>query len=197
MDLDNIKSSWNKPESVSATDLSMVKKIINGKAKTALERLITVETVLLILLLPLSIFIFIIDYLLHGIYEVSWFIKAGYVGFFLLGIFCQYYKRSLLKRVDIAHDNLTTCLKYILRYRLCIKIEIIIGTIFFFLLYIPFMYGWKDVMTEYQFEIYSRVNGVFIIFLMLLSFLFYKKVYYKQIKKIESAMKEIEQMENE
>jgi len=191
MDLDKIKNSWNELDISASTNENAIKNIMKSNAKTTLYRLITTETFLFFIIIPLLSVPYIVDYFLDGVYILPLFIKTAYILFCLTGLFWQGYKRRLLKQIDIANVGILDNRRFFLKYKLCIKYEIIVGTIFALLLYVAFVYSWKERMTDYIFEVYCWTNVVLCILILLLGIFLYKKVYYKQIKKIESSLNEI------
>lgn len=197
MDLDKIKNSWNKLDIPLSTDECAVMDIIKGKATTALMRLIATETLLLFIIIPCLSVPFLIDWILEGVYTLPFPIKAAYILFCMAALFWQAYKRILLKRIDIANVGILDNRKLFLKYKLCIKYEIIVGTILGSLLYFSIVYSWKGKMTDYQFELYCWINVILCTLTILICVLFYKRVYYKHIKKIESSLLEIDNMEKE
>lgn len=197
MDLDKIKESWNKPDIPVHTDEGKIRNIIHGKAKTALDRLVATETLLLFVAVPLIFVPSILDYFFGQLYTFPFFIKSAYIIFCVIGIFWQMYKRRLLKKIDIANTGIVSCHKYFLKYKLCIKSEIIAGSIIFLVLYTAFIYSWKEIMTPHLFQLYCWFNVVFVLVMLALLFYTYKKLYYKQIRKIEASLNEIGDMEKE
>jgi len=197
MDLDKIKREWNESGSCPMTDETTVKGIIRGKAKTALERLMSIETIGLYIMLPLIFVCFIIEYIMKNIYVFPVLLKTAYILFCIVGFFWQLYKCSLLKKTDIIHDNNVSCRHHFLKYRLCVKYEIIFGILAFIILYGFFIYGWKDILTENQFGIYCRFSIVVGVCLLLLTLYLYRRLYYKQIIKIEAALRDINNIGDE
>lgn len=195
MDLDKIQKSWAKIDIPISIDVNSVKEIISGKVRTALDRLIMTETIFLFIIIPLLGVPFIIDYLLKEIYTIPSFIKLGYLVFCVTGFFWQVYKRQLLKRIDIANVGIMNNRRYFLKYKLCIKYEIIVGTSFGLVLFISIVYSWKGIMTDYQFELYCLINIALCILIVLQGAYLYRRIYYKRIKEIESSLDEIDNIE--
>ena len=197
MDLDKIKESWNRPDIPVHTDEGKIRDIIRSKAKTALDRLVATETWLLFVVAPLIFVPSILDYFFGQLYTFPFLIKSAYIIFCVIGLFWQMYKRKLLKKIDIVNTGIVTCRKYFLKYKLCIKSEVIAGVIIFLVLYSAFVYSWKEIMTPYRFEVYCWLNAVFVLVMLILLLYTYKKLYYKQIRKIETSLNEIEEIEKE
>lgn len=197
MDLDKMKKMWNNPDTPVYTDEGRIRDIIHSKVKTALERLITTETLLLVLVIFLIPMPFVFDYFLGELYTFPFFLKVTYIVFCIAGIFWQLYKRQILKKTDIVNTGIVACRKCFLKYRLCLKFEIIVGIVFFLLFYSAFVYGWKEIMTPYLFKMYCWFNTAFGLVILALMLYTYKKLYYKQIRKIEASLDEIEDMEKE
>lgn len=192
-----MKKMWNNPDTPVYTDEGRIRDIIHSKVKTALERLITTETLFLFLVIPLIPMLFVLDYFLGGLYTFPIFIKLTYAAFCAAGIVWQIYKRRLLKKADIVNTGIVACRKCFLKYRLCLKFEIIVGIVFFLVLHTAFVYSWREIMTPHLFGIYCWFNVALVLVMLALIFYIYKRVYYKQIRKIEASLDEIEDMEKE
>jgi len=195
MDLDKIKKTWNEINVPQGTEERRIIDIIRSKARTAIDKLKLVEAIGLILLLPLLSLPFLIN---DGFLSFfTGYTKWTYVVFCFLGFIWQAYKLSLLRKVDLLKAGIIQCLKYILKYKWCLKFEIPVALLFVLLFNTALLYERKDFISSEKMLLIIGLCVIFWICVYVLIFLLYKFLYLKQIKKIETALKEIESIENE
>ncbi|HCO67804.1 MAG TPA: hypothetical protein DIT04_08645 [Dysgonomonas sp.] len=197
MDLDRLQKSWNQIKLSSLATEDDIRNMISSKVKTTVDRLIRTETIFLLAIFPLIAVPFIVDWLLKGVYVLPFPIKAAYIFLCMISLFWQDYKRRLLKQIDMVNRSILDNRKLFLQYRLRIKYELIFGTIFVLIMYSAIVYSWKEIMTPYQFQVYCLVNLLLFAVIALTGVYMYRKIYYKQIRKIESAFYEIDILEKE
>lgn len=193
MDLDKIKQSWNSINIESLPEENKIQNIIQRNAKTAIDRFYLIEKIGLIAIFPLIFAPCLSGYLPFLDFPVI--AKWIYVLFCILGLLWQGYKVSLLHR--ILKDNTIQSLKRILKYRLCLKFEILAGTLFAFLFTASLLYGWKDKILDSKWLFICITCILFWIIVIALIYFVYRKLFYKQIKEIEQSLQKIKNIEKE
>ncbi|SHF51520.1 hypothetical protein [Dysgonomonas macrotermitis] len=197
MDLDNLKKVWNENQQdlPSITDdklLSMLKS--NGR--TALNKLRLWELIGAIVILPLT-GIPLIHNKIFVLFQYSAFTLYFFIAFCLLGFVWQLYKIWTLKKVDILNNSILVCSKYILKYKLCIKIEVFISLIFMIIFMGSFFYPLVDSLADDRKILFYIVAAVWTIIMVALLWFIYRRFYRKQTKRIEESLKEIEELERD
>ena len=196
MDLDNMKKAWNDDEFIPAITQENIQNIIHKKEKTALSQLLWFEIIGLIMVLP-----FMAAPYIHALYfpraPYPEFTKWFFMSTCIISFFWQLYKVRLLKNIDLKQDNILLSLKTISTYKLYIKREFIVGVAFLCIILGSFFYGYVGIISDQgklSFCIYNLIVLVIACFIMLV---FYRLFYKKNIRKIESALDEVKEMEED
>lgn len=197
MDLDNIKKTWNDNIFTPNFSEDNIRYIIHRKGKTALSRLLWFEIIGLIIVLP-----FIAAPYIHALYipRVPYpdFTKYIFISCCIISFLWQIYKVYLLKKIDLKKIDILSGLKIITKYKLYIKREFFVTIAFLFIFIASFAYNYIDtiITDQKRFYFYLYNIGLFVGASLIL-FIFYKYLYKKNIKKIESALEEVKEMEED
>lgn len=194
MDLDKIKETWDKINIHQDVEDQKIKDIIRSRARTAIDKLRILEATGMIIILPLISLPFLLPD------AASFFdgaVKWIYVLFCVLGSLWQAYKFFLLKRINLLKAGIIECSKYILKYRLCLKFEILFSSLFVLLFNIILLYSKKNAISAEKILTVIGICVIFWLFIGVILFLLYKFLYFNQIRRIESALNEIESLEKE
>lgn len=195
MDLDNIKKTWSEHNTTPVLCEDKIHNIINQRAKTALDRLISFEVFGCLLLLPLLF----VPYLHAQVFPkmpYPVFTKYFYIISCIIGFFWQLYKYRLLRSINISHASIVSCSKNISKYRLYISIEAILGTLLVFVFIFSFAYSYIDILSDEEQKLKFYIFNIILFVVVCIILLFYYKlVYYKRIKHIEASLKEVREMD--
>lgn len=197
MDLDNLKKVWNENQiELPSVPDDKILSILKGKGKTALYKLYIWELIGAVIFLPLIIVPFIHNKFFI-IFQYSKFSQYFLMAFCILGFFWQLYKIFILKKVDLRNNTIIMSSKYICRYKLCINSEVFISLLFISVFMVSFFYPvLGSIPDEKRFLIYVIV-AAWVVFILTLMWLIYKKFYRKQIRKIEESIMEIQDFERD
>ncbi|MDR2955431.1 MAG: hypothetical protein LBV43_10150 [Prevotella sp.] len=195
MELDNIKKTWQENEIKPSIDEEKIRRMLNNRSKNAFNRLFMVEMVYFILLIP-CIFAGVWFYNLHPIPGILYF--AGLVVSFVW----QWYKISYLKKIDLIEMGILDVSKRITTYKKYLSYEIFIGAAWGLAVFICFTFFAMPVQIpelsspDLSFILWIGLAAMIILFAILM-ILIYKFFYMNNIKKIQDAIKEIEEFEIE
>jgi hypothetical protein len=183
MDLDNIKKTWQQTDIRPDIDDDKIRKMLSNEGHSAFNSLLKYERfgiIMLIICLP-------IGYLVFGKYMP---VAVSYIISVLLGILWQLYKYRKLKKVDMAQHSITEISNQVYRYRKIIYKEFIVGLVWFiaFVLFLGYWEFSDEGIPSFIYIIAMAIAFVAVIFT-------YKKLYWNNIKKLEAAIKEVEEFE--
>ncbi|WP_108823137.1 hypothetical protein [Dysgonomonas sp. Marseille-P4361] len=185
MDLDNIKKAWQETNISPSIDEQKIEKMLSNEGHSAFNSLLKYEKLgrtLMIICLLIAYPVFSNHLSVFIIYTVS----------VILGFFWQLYKVRKLKEIDIAHQSITQISNQVYWYRKIIFKEFVIGIIWFV--------GLVMLLGYLEFSDKSIRPTAFII-AMSIAFIgviiTYKLLYWNNIKKLEEAIKEVEEFEKE
>ena len=188
MDLDNIKKTWQETDLKPDMDETKIRQMLSNSGQSAFNSLLRYESVGLIatiICLPLGYFMFskylavCLTFILPTLLFVCWHI----------------YKLRRLKKVDMATMSITEVSSHIYWYRKAILKEIIFGTIWFFAFFVMFGY-YELVYDSVHFNRQLIILVIAVLIGLAVALIIYRTLYWNNIKKIESAIKEVEEFEN-
>lgn len=196
MDLDSIKLKWNEIDAMPPViSEDKIRQMLNNKSKSALNRLIRLETIFLVTSTLCIFFPFIHNYIFSEKLGYTFALKVFYISVCIFFIFWQLFKLRHLKRMNFDQQDVLTSFKQILRYRRYIISEIFGG--FVFAILFTFFFGMNIItLIPEQGKMFFVIYIIFITAIILLILLiFYKLTYQKQIQKIKNAFDEIKDLE--
>ncbi|MDL2303140.1 hypothetical protein LJC28_01965 [Dysgonomonas sp. OttesenSCG-928-D17] len=199
MDLDNIKKTWQETEIKPDIGDDKIQKMISNEGKSAFNSLLKVEKFALFLMIPCSLFgIFLCNKtnLLMGVF---------YLLIVVFSTLWQVYKIKFLKKNDLSAMGILDVAKRITKYKAYIIKEIIAGIIFILLFCILYTYfGMPSMHPELNNLDKADLRQMQLIMLgtglgagILFSYITYRMLYIKNIRKIEKSVKEIEEFDKE
>lgn len=196
MDLDNIKKAWDDNTFTSSLTDDNIRHIIHKKGRTALSRLLWFEIIGLIIVLP-----FVVVPYLHALYlprvPYPTFTKYFFIACCIISFFWQIYKVQLLKKINLNRIDLISGLKFISKYKLYIKREVIAAVFFLCILLGSFCHEYQYIISEQGRLVYYLFNLTMLVTTCTIMLLFYKYFYTKNIKNIITALEEIEEIEKD
>lgn len=175
MSLEELKNSWQKMNQFPPTEKEELEEIIKADKKTAIEKLIRTEYIMLVADLltfaPLA--------LVHSINQLLF---AIFLAVLIFIIPWQIYKISFLKKINIAQMEIIEVHKRIKRYRVFILSELYSGLACIVFILIFFI-------TESTFNTNAgKVCMIsFLIALSLIIYIIYYKSYFKHIKTLKNS----------
>jgi hypothetical protein len=188
MDLDNIKKTWQQAELNPAIGEDKIQKMLDNKGQTAFGKLLSFEKlglILAILCIPLSL-----------VFKEPA-ICIFYLCSMVLALFWQLYKYRFLKRIDPMNMGVLDISHSMTTYRKYLRAEFIVGAVWVivFALICYFLVFYKADMARYG--ACSGMSVVFIAIIVVLplicAWMSYKYLYLSNIKKLEEAIKEVEE----
>jgi hypothetical protein len=200
MELDEIKKNWAEMEALKEKlqiSDNKIKEMLKNEGKSALAKLIKVSKFYIISAIPLGLLFCLCSYK---------FFEAG--GYYLIlpllfMLICQHiggleiYLYRLLKGIDFSNMSVRDVSEKILKYRNIIQKIQLYGTIGVILFLGTWMFFY------YKLFFGSEIVWGFIIYMIVLLVggvcglqIFFKKVYYKNIKKIQESLNELKVFEN-
>lgn len=189
MDLDNIKKSWQETEIKPIVNEDKIQRMISNEGQGAYNKLLKHEKNgfwALIVCIP-------IGYLLFKQYLP---VVILYITAVIFGLFWQFYKIKKLKMIHLDKMSITEVSKNIYLYRKNIFKEFTIGAIWFFAFFIVLGYCKISERTDE-----SSIISIGIIIASVIGFigvlLTYKLLYWNNIKKLETSIKEVEEFEKD
>jgi len=194
MDLDKIKEVWKEtPTLVNITEDNIC-KVLDRKGKTSLSRLLLYERIALFLLPLLIVVPFIHDHFVP-LFKYPAYLKTVFISACVISIFWQLYKLNLLKKINPDKTSILLSSKYIAYYKKCINYEIIAGLVFLLVFILLLSFSLSGFFTK-------GIKGIIFLTAMIvisvfLTILLYIYLYKKNIKNIESSIKEIEDFEKD
>jgi len=185
MDLDNIKKTWQETDLKPSIDDRKIRMMLNNRGRSAFNSILSYETVgaiCLLLCVPVGYLVFDKDISIRIFFVVST----------ILGLVWQLYKLVRLKKVDLATMSITEVSRHIVWYRRAMVKELLIGASWFICFIIFFGYlELKLDSPHFVRQLIVLVVASFIGFLVAL--LIYRTWCWNNIKKIEAAIKEVEE----
>lgn len=197
MDLDNIKSKWNELEINPTISEDKIQKMVDNEGKGALSKLIRMEKIFILTSVLCLGFPFLFNWIFASMRPLPHLFTIIYLTFCVIAIFSQTYKIRHLKSIDLNQADILTCSKKILKYRMYINYELFAGLIFAVLMMSIFTYDMMEIVPEKHKMFYIIFILVETLLIVLFVFIFYRKMYYKKIKQIESSLKEIDEFEKD
>lgn len=197
MELDSLKKSWQEANIKPAMDENKIQHMINNQGRSAFSSLLTYEKIgiiIAIICLPLSLIFkdiaLIILYLISVPIIITW----------------QVYKYKYLKKIDLTSMNILEVSKRIIKYRKYLSIEFIVAIVWAIIFCLLFVFrtivvdiaNMKHIAVE-QVETLTIVLlllGILLTLVVTVAILF-KFLYLNNIKRIQSAIKEIQEFEQE
>ena len=183
MDLDNIKKTWQQADIRPDIDDDKIRKMLSNEGHSAFNSLLRHEKIGIVGLL----LCFPIGYL---VFEKYMPVAVCFIISTLLAFAWQLYKYRRLKKVDMAQLNITEISNQIYSYRKIIYKEFIVGLIWF-IAFVLFLGYWEFADEGMHPAIYIVVMAIAFIGVVFT----YKKLYWNNIKKLEAAIKEVEEFE--
>jgi len=201
MDLDDIKKIWNEVESLKEQKQmsdERIKMMLKNEGKSTLDKLIRLARLGMIIIIPLGLLFCLIS---HKFFEAGSYFSICPLLMLLLCIVAQpfeIYLYRLLKGIDFSAMTVKEVSSRILKYQSIVKKVEFIGIIFF----IVFMAYW--LILYYKLVFGNEIIWGFIIYMGVIYAagviaipILYKKLYYKNINKINESLKELEEFEQE
>lgn len=185
MDLDNIKKSWQEANINPSIDEQKIQKMLDNEGESAFNKILKYEKIGRIAIIACLL-------IAYPVFSKHLFAFLIYTVSVILGFFWQIYKINKLKKIDIAHQSITDISTQIYWYRRIIYKEFIFGLIWFI--------GFASFLGYLEFASNSIHPAIYII-VMTMAFLgvilTYKKLYWNNFKKLEKAIKEVEEFEKD
>lgn len=197
MELDSLKKSWQEANIKPAMDEDKIQYMINNQGHSAFSSLLKFEKIGIIavtICLPLSLIFKEIELVILYLVSVP------------IMIIWQIYKYKYLKKIDLTSMNILEVSKRITKYKKYLSIEFIIGLVWLIIFCLLFVFkalivdmaNIRHIAVE-QIEtsvIVLSIIGIFIL-LVITATLLFKFLYLNNIKRIQSAIKEIQDFEQE
>ena len=189
MDLDNIKKTWQETNIKPGIDDEKIRKMLSNEGHSAFNSLLRYEKLgiaVLVICLPLG-------YLLFSKYTP---LALCFIGSNLLALLWQIYKLRKLKQVDMVTMSITEVSCHIYWYRKIIIREFFVGAIWLICFFIFFGY-YELIYDSASFTRQLIVIAAVIVIGLAVAYIIYKILYLNNIKKLETAIKEIEDFEKD
>lgn len=185
MDLDNIKKTWQETDITPSIDEQKIEKMLSNEGNSAFNSLLKYEKlgrIAMIICLLIAYPVFSNHLFIFIFYSISC----------ILGYFWQIHKIKKLKKIDIANQSITEISNQVYWYRKIISKEFIIG--------IGWFIGFVLLLGYLELSAKAMRPAVYIT-TMIIAFIgiliTYRLLYWNNIKKLEAAIKEIEEFEKE
>lgn len=199
MDLDKLKKSWTESSVNTSTPIinnDNLFVLIHSKGKTALEKLMILEVVCAVLAVLCVGFPH-----LHGLLfpriPMPILLKYSYIVLCVVWFLWQLYKIRLLKKIDVRKESLLSCSKYILRYRMNIRWELIFSLILIFIFVFSFTFSYSDKLLSDRLQLFFYLFNILNFGVVgYITYLFYGRFYLKRIKELMSALDEVKELDN-
>jgi len=189
MDLDNIKKRWQETEIKPAITEEKIKKMISNEGQSAFNSLLRYEKIGIIstiLCIPLGYLVF----------EKHLPVAILIVASCIIGLFWQIYKYKKLKKNNISEMGITEISCNFFWYRKALLKEFYTGLVWFVFFFIFF--GYFELLYD---SVYFYTQLAILIICMLIglgiALLLYKTLFWKNIKKLEVSIKEVEEFEKD
>jgi len=189
MDLDNIKKTWQETDIKPDIDNEKIRKMLSNEGHSAFNSLLRYERLgiaVLLLCLPLG-------YLVFSKYLP---LALCFIGSALLALLWQVFKLRKLKQMDMATMSITEVSCHVYWYRKIIIREFFVGAVWLICFFIFF--GYYELI--YDSASFTRQLIVLIAAIaigIIVAFVIYKVLYLNNIKKLEAAIKELEDFEKD
>jgi len=183
MDLDNIKKTWQQTDIRPDIGDDKIRKMLSNEGHSAFNSLLKYEKIGMWLMVGCLLLAYPLFFKYLPIY-------IYYVLSVVAGFFWQIYKIRKLKKLDIAQMNITEISNRIYSYRKIIHKEFIVGLIWF-VIFAAFLVYWESADKGIHPVIYVVAMGIGLVCVIFI----YKKLYWNNIKKLEAAIKEVEEFE--
>lgn len=190
MELDKLKKSWQQAEIKSSIDEDKIQRIINNRGKSAFNTLLKLERISFyasFCCIFFAVFIFFLSYTLGIVYSLL----------IPVAVYWQSYKIRYLKKTDFVQMNVLEISKHINKYKLFIKKELIAVTGFVVVFFGIYAFELEYIFTHLPLSMRAVIIGASVFITVLLLYLVYRFLYMDNIKKIEQAIKEVEDFEKE
>jgi MFS family permease len=191
MDLDNIKKTWQQTDLKPTIGEEKIQKMLDNKGQSAFNSIMRYEKYGIIGLIICTL----VAYPLFSRYMPVFYF---YLIACIIGIIWQIHKFSLLKNANIAELSITKAAKFYYQYKGMIIKELIISCVLFF--FFIMIFGYFELAPRWNtghFKNYLVIFGVSVIVGVVFGVVFFKKIYWNNLKRIEKSLKEIECFENE
>lgn len=188
MELDNIKKKWQNAEIKLDIDNEKIGKMLSNDGHSAYNALLKFEKIgafAMVICVILGYFVFSRYLPVFMVYTVSVF----------FAFFWQIYKIRKLKQINIGHMTIMEISSKVYSYRKIIFKEFFVG-VAWLVLFLIFLGYYELLETPLSvgklivFTVFSLV-GVIVVFVL------YKVMYWNNIKKLASAIEEIEEFERD
>ena len=196
MDLDSIKDIWTKTDLTVRVEEGRFEKILSGKVRNALDRLMIFEKTSMYIAIVLTCMPWLHNYL-FSIAQYSLFSKIWFTGFCIIFFFWEIVKIKLLKKIDIEKTDILSSLKYITRYKKYIQYELLIAITWFFIFIFSFVYPLLVFIPDDKYATFFSLVAISIIVSIIAVVLLYRIIYIRNIRKIEDSISEINDFEKE
>lgn len=196
MDLDKLKETWKKTDVKPETDESKIYKILSRKGNTSLRKLIIYEKFGM-LVCPFLIFLpFVHNYLVPTVsYPICTLVL--FTGFCIIAYFWQIYKILLLKKLNISRIDIISSSKLITKYKKCLQYELFGGLCWIIALVGSYSFSLTYRFSTNNITLFIVSCSVLILLSVTIIILFYNFFYIKHIGKIQDAINEIKEFENQ
>ncbi|MDU1889934.1 MAG: hypothetical protein E6767_04525 [Dysgonomonas sp.] len=189
MDLDNIKKTWQETEINPDIGKDKIQKMIDNDGQSAFNKLLFYEKIAilgLVICIPIGL----------GLFNKYLPVSIVYILSIIFGIVWQIYKYKSLQRINVAEMSITEVAASFYKYRKCILKEFYIGLVWFVAFFA--LFGYCEFIEDIELlskHLFILVIGMIIGLIFVL--IVYKKLYWKNIKKLEASIKEIEEFNQE
>ena len=198
MDLDQIKTAWKKTSSGIPVDEGKIKHLMSREGKSAFKKL--KRYILRSGIFCMAYFLLVVVFAINTIGGHPTYIPLVEISLFILligGIWSFYCYRYLAK-IDLGMMDITTFSRYFLRFRRwekwewCVKIFAII-----LIISSCFYAEYNNIMVESSAYIAGFIVGYLLIMVLSvgLGLFIYRQFYWKNLKKVDSALKEVEELQ--
>ncbi|GAB6010379.1 hypothetical protein [Dysgonomonas reticulitermitis] len=191
MDLDNIKKTWQQTDLKPTIGEEKIQKMLGNKGQSAFNSIMRYEKYSIIGLIACIL-------IAYPLFSRHMPVFYFYLIACIIGIIWQVYKFSLLKNANIAELSITKAAKFYYQYKGMIIKELIISCVLFFFFVVLFGYfelapKWNTGHFQYSLIIFviSMIIGLFV------GLFLFRKLYWRQFKKIEKSLKEVEDFERD
>ena len=201
MELDQIKKIWTESDLFklqSQVSDSKVVEMLKNEGKTALAKLIRLEKISVIFLIPLGIFFCLISYKFFQAGGYYMILPLLFLLFTILAEPFEIYLYRLLRGIDFSSMTVKEVSERILKYQNIVQKSQMYGMIFF----IPCLGTWY-----YMFYKLSHGLEIFWPIIILMIFMciagliaipvLYKKLYFNNIDRIKKSLEELKEFEEE
>lgn len=195
MDLDNIKKTWQATDLKSTVGEDKIKKMLDNKGRGAFANLLKFEKLFFLLLIPCLFFAI-------ALFFMHLFPAIVYSALLIPAFVWQNYKIRYLKGIDFSAMGILEVSKKMTRYKKFLFYEIVVGVVWAILFLVSYTYyGLPKIFPRLFVEGGSNLYTIIFVSTVLLTFLsltvIYKYIYFNNIKKIQEAVKEVEEFEED